>query len=95
MSFKILKYLNDYHLNNLLIPKAGIYILQLMDTYCVPYSAFFIAFFEIMAITWVYGVDRLLDNIKQMLGVYPFPRLYWKIMWKFGCPIIILVSDID
>ncbi|XP_054159903.1 sodium- and chloride-dependent glycine transporter 2-like [Oppia nitens] len=69
---------------------GGIYILQLMDTYCVPYSALFIALFEVTVVAWVYGIDNFMDNIKEMIGFYPFPRLYWKIIYKFAAPIIII-----
>ncbi|KAI7694287.1 Sodium- and chloride-dependent glycine transporter 2 [Sarcoptes scabiei] len=68
---------------------AGIYILQLMDTYSVPYSAFFIAIAELIAIFWVYGFDNYLNNLFKMLGFHIWPLSYWKVMFKFICPTII------
>lgn len=65
------------------------YILQLMDTYSVPYSAFFIAISELIAIFWVYGFDIHMKNITQMLGRKIRPVLYWRFMFKIGCPLII------
>lgn len=38
------------------------------------------------------GVDNFLDNIKWMIGFYPPPYIVWKILWKFVCPFIYLVS---
>ncbi|CAG2103915.1 unnamed protein product, partial [Medioppia subpectinata] len=70
---------------------AGIYILQLMDSYCVPYSALFIAFFEVMTIAWVFGMNKYLERMKEMLGSYPFPKQYWKYMYQYFCPIVIAV----
>ncbi|KAJ6219509.1 hypothetical protein RDWZM_005321 [Blomia tropicalis] len=70
---------------------AGIYILQLMDSYSVPYSAFAIGFFELIAIAWAYGIDRHMENVKKMLGYTIWPLAYWKFMLKFGCPSIILI----
>ncbi|CAG2172398.1 unnamed protein product [Oppiella nova] len=68
---------------------AGIYILQLMDTYCIPYSALFIALFEVIAIAWVYGINRYMEDMKNMLGFYLFPRHYWKFIYQFFCPLVI------
>lgn len=49
---------------------SGIYIFQLMDYYAASLSITYLAFFEIVAIAWFYGVDRLSKNIKQMTGAY-------------------------
>ncbi|CAG2167879.1 unnamed protein product, partial [Oppiella nova] len=45
---------------------------------------------EVVVIGWVYGVDRFLEDMKVMLGHYPFHRLYWRILWKFICPLLII-----
>lgn len=68
---------------------SGIYILQLMDTYSVPYSAFVIGFFEVIAIAWVYGIDKHMDNINRMMGYTLWPRVYWKYTFKYVCPAFI------
>lgn len=60
-----------------------------MDSYSVPYSAFVIGFFELVAIAWVYGIDRHFDNIRRMMGFSIWPSCYWKFMLKYGCPTII------
>ena len=38
----------------------------------------------------VYGIDRHMENIRRMMGYMIWPRLYWKIMFKYGAPIIIV-----
>ncbi|OTF73882.1 sodium-neurotransmitter symporter-like protein [Euroglyphus maynei] len=68
---------------------AGLYILQLMDTYSVPYSAFFIAIVELIAIFWVYGLDIHMKNIYRMIGYKIWPQFYWRFMFKYGCPALI------
>ncbi|XP_074605088.1 sodium- and chloride-dependent glycine transporter 1-like [Brevipalpus obovatus] len=75
----------------LLCTSGGIYFLQLMDDYCSSFSALTIGLVEIIVIAWVYGVDRFLEDIKSMLGRYPPPRGYWKLLWKVVCPTIILI----
>ncbi|PIO62888.1 hypothetical protein TELCIR_15537, partial [Teladorsagia circumcincta] len=41
----------------------------------------------------VYGVDNLLDNIKWMTGSYPPCYIFWKILWKFVCPMAYLLNE--
>ena len=55
------------------------------------FSALIIGLTEVIVIAWVYGVDRFLDDLKIMLGDYPFHRLYWRTLWKFVCPGLIIV----
>lgn len=50
------------------IIQSGIYIFQLMDYYAASLSITYLAFFEVVAIAWFYGVGRLSRNIKQMTG---------------------------
>ena len=64
-----------------------------MDDYCLPYPALIIAVIEVIAISWVYGINRFMDNIKEMIGFYPKPLLYWKSLYKFVCPVIIAVRN--
>lgn len=59
-----------------------------MDNYSVPYAALVIGFFEMVAIAWVYGIERHLKNIHKMMGFPVWPHLYWKCIAKFACPII-------
>lgn len=60
-----------------------------MDTYVIPYSAFIIGFFELVAIAWIYGLDKHLQNIQKMMGFALEPRAYWKFLFKYGCPVAI------
>ncbi|RWS12589.1 hypothetical protein B4U79_04982 [Dinothrombium tinctorium] len=68
---------------------GGMYVLQLMDNYCASFAALIIGLVEVMVISLVYGVDRFLEDLKVMLGFYPFPKNYWRILWKYISPLII------
>lgn len=70
--------------------EGGMYILQLMDNYCASFSALLIGLIEVSVISWIYGIEKFLDDIKVMLGHYPFHRQYWRIIWKFVVPILIV-----
>uniref|UniRef100_A0A914W3A0 Transporter n=2 Tax=Plectus sambesii TaxID=2011161 RepID=A0A914W3A0_9BILA len=82
--------LGFYVLGVPLCTQAGLYWFLLLDYYAATWSLVLIAFFEVMAIAWVYGVDNLLDNVKWMVRYYPKPYLFWKVLWKFFCPVMLM-----
>lgn len=45
--------------NELVSLQVGIYVFQLMDHYTAIVSIMFLAFFEVIAICWIYGKQRL------------------------------------
>ncbi|KAG1699841.1 Sodium- and chloride-dependent glycine transporter 2 [Nymphon striatum] len=73
-----------------LCSQGGMYVLQLMDNYCATFSALLIGLCELIVIGWVYGIDKFLDDIKVMLGKYPYHYRYWWVMWKYITPTFIL-----
>ncbi|KAJ0180526.1 hypothetical protein K1T71_003930 [Dendrolimus kikuchii] len=70
------------------IIQSGIYVFQLMDYYAASLSITYLAFFEVVAIAWFYGVRRLSKNIKQMTGRHP--SLYFRFCWLIACPALLL-----
>lgn len=50
----------------------------------------FIGFCQFIVIGWIYGADRLCNDIKNMLG-YNVPRIWMKISWKIIGPLFTLV----
>nr|XP_046266423.1 sodium- and chloride-dependent GABA transporter ine [Scatophagus argus] len=79
------------------VMQAGIYVFQLMDHYTAIVSIMFLAFFEVIAICWSYGVTRLSDNLKEMTGkeVNIFFRLCWLIVAPVLITIILIFSIIQ
>ncbi|VDP02911.1 unnamed protein product [Soboliphyme baturini] len=78
-----------YAVSLMFCTQAGMYFLTLFEYYYISWFLFVIAFFESMALSWVYGtccVDNLLDNIKWMTGYYPHIYIFWKILWKILSP---------
>lgn len=84
-----------FALGSVICTRGGMYVLQLMDDYVASYSALTIGLTEVIVIGWVYEADRFLDDIKVMLKKYPFPRVYWKLIWKFVVPSLISVSLVN
>ncbi|XP_028313238.1 sodium- and chloride-dependent GABA transporter ine [Gouania willdenowi] len=77
------------------ITKGGIYVFQLMDHYLAVVSLVFLAFFEVVAVCWFFGVPRISVMVKRMLG--KAPNLYFRLCWLLFCPLLvfgILISSI-
>eukprot|EP00912_Choanoflagellata_sp_UC4_P000265 UC4_evm2s166 len=73
----------------LFVCQAGQYYFELFDIYTGTLPLLVIGFFELVAVGWVYGVDRLIDDIKEMTGRKI--GLYWWYMWKWVSPITVFV----
>nr|WLN44332.1 INE1 [Sinonovacula rivularis] len=69
------------------VTQGGIYFFQLIDYYAAALSLMYLAFFEVIAITWIYGARRLADNVLDITGVPP-PTLF-VICWYFVSPLLI------
>lgn len=78
-----------YILGLALCSEGGMYVLQLMDAFCASYSTLLIGIIEVIVISWVYGVNNFMNDIKVMLGHYPFGYWYWKICWLFITPVVL------
>lgn len=69
------------------------YVFQLMDYYSASgMSLLWVCFFQTVAISWLFGTDKLNDCIEQMMGFRP--SVAWTICWKYFAPIIMAVSTI-
>lgn len=68
--------------------QGGFYYFQLLDRYAAGYSILLAVFFESIAVSWIYGVDRFCEDIKDMVGFKP--GIYWRVCWKFVAPLFLL-----
>ncbi|XP_046659256.1 sodium-dependent proline transporter-like [Homalodisca vitripennis] len=66
---------------------GGNYVLTLMDVYGGGIAILFIAISECIAIVWLYGLKRLCEDLKFMLGFKP--NAYWRVSWCVFGPIIL------
>ncbi|XP_076161702.1 sodium-dependent nutrient amino acid transporter 1 isoform X2 [Ptiloglossa arizonensis] len=65
--------------------RGGLYILNLVDYFGGTFIIVFLASFEVMAISWIYGIDNFLDDIEFMVGNRP--SIYWRFCWGFLTPL--------
>ncbi|XP_072516296.1 sodium- and chloride-dependent GABA transporter ine [Salminus brasiliensis] len=71
------------------VMQVGIYVFQLMDHYTAIVSIMFLAFFEVVAICWFYGVKRLSSNLEEMTGNKP--SIFFRVCWIVICPVLITI----
>ncbi|KAI4879641.1 hypothetical protein NFI96_016147, partial [Prochilodus magdalenae] len=69
--------------------QVGIYVFQLMDHYTAIVSIMFLAFFEVVAICWIYGVRRLSSNLEEMVGKRP--SIFFRVCWILICPVLVTI----
>uniref|UniRef100_A0A674B7B8 Transporter n=1 Tax=Salmo trutta TaxID=8032 RepID=A0A674B7B8_SALTR len=77
----------SYLLGLTMVTKGGMYVFQLFDYYAASgVCLLWVAFFECIAVAWVYGADHFYDAIEDMIGYRPNPWMKWS--WTFITPVL-------
>uniref|UniRef100_A0A669CTH2 Transporter n=1 Tax=Oreochromis niloticus TaxID=8128 RepID=A0A669CTH2_ORENI len=77
----------SYVLGLTMVTKGGMYVFQLFDYYAASgVCLLWVAFFECIAVAWVYGVDNFYDAIEDMIGYRPNPWMKWS--WTVITPLL-------
>ncbi|CAH1780225.1 unnamed protein product [Owenia fusiformis] len=74
---------------------SGNYWLDLFDSFSGTFPLMTVAFFEVIGVVYIYGMESFTEDIKFMTGAKP--GWYWVITWRFVSPIlmfIVLVASI-
>ncbi|XP_067085508.1 solute carrier family 6 member 22, tandem duplicate 2 [Osmerus mordax] len=83
----------SYLLGLLMITEGGLYVFQLFDYYaCSGSTLLFFAIFQSVCIGWIYGGDRLNDNLKDMIGYHPLAFI--KYCWQYITPAVCIATFI-
>uniref|UniRef100_A0A6Q2YDB4 Uncharacterized protein n=1 Tax=Esox lucius TaxID=8010 RepID=A0A6Q2YDB4_ESOLU len=70
-----------------MVTEGGLYIFQLFDYYtCSGMTLLLFATLQSVCISWVYGADRMYENIEDMIGYQPLPLI--KYCLKYVTPVI-------
>uniref|UniRef100_A0AAR2LZ31 Transporter n=1 Tax=Pygocentrus nattereri TaxID=42514 RepID=A0AAR2LZ31_PYGNA len=66
---------------------GGMYVFQLFDYYAASgVCLLWVAFFECVAVAWVYGADNFYDAIEDMIGYRPNGWMKWS--WTLITPVL-------
>nr|XP_020468397.1 sodium-dependent neutral amino acid transporter B(0)AT3-like isoform X2 [Monopterus albus] len=68
---------------------SGNYWLEIFNSYVGSVPLLIIAFFEIISVVYIYGINRFNDDIEWMTGRRP--NLYWQVTWRFISPFMLFV----
>ncbi|XP_037950720.1 sodium-dependent nutrient amino acid transporter 1 [Teleopsis dalmanni] len=74
-----------YGIGLIYITPGGQFLLNFLDFYGVSFIALVLAIFELVAVGWVYGVKRLCNDVKFMLGIKT--SIYYRICWGIVTPL--------
>lgn len=55
------------------------------------YSIIIAVLFEAIAVSWLYGIKRISEDVKEMLGTKP--GLFWIVTWCVAAPLFLGVSS--
>ncbi|XP_017797683.1 PREDICTED: sodium-dependent nutrient amino acid transporter 1-like, partial [Habropoda laboriosa] len=80
--------LMGFAVSTVYVTPGGQFLLTLVDYYGTSFVVFILASFEITAITWLYGIENLLEDIEFML--MRKPSSYWRICWFLVTPLILI-----
>ncbi|XP_060062612.1 sodium- and chloride-dependent taurine transporter-like [Ylistrum balloti] len=80
-----------------MVTEGGMYVFQLFDYYSGSRIILFVAFFECVAVAWIYGIKRFYDNIEMMMGfrINPFMGICWTVLSPIFCMSIFVMSAIN
>uniref|UniRef100_A0A670I640 Sodium- and chloride-dependent taurine transporter n=1 Tax=Podarcis muralis TaxID=64176 RepID=A0A670I640_PODMU len=77
----------SYLLGLSMVTEGGMYVFQLFDYYAASgVCLLWVAFFECIAVAWVYGADNFYDAIEDMIGYRPGPWMKWS--WIIITPVL-------
>uniref|UniRef100_G3NXK8 Transporter n=1 Tax=Gasterosteus aculeatus aculeatus TaxID=481459 RepID=G3NXK8_GASAC len=68
---------------------SGIYWVTLFDNFAGSVPLLTIGLFEMIAVVYIYGIDRFNEDVEFMVGHKP--SIFWQITWRFISPLIVLV----
>jgi len=69
--------------------RSGKYYLEIFDGYAGTVPLLLIAFFETVAVVWIYGFDKFSEDLSYMIGD-DGPGKYWEYTWKYISPVCMI-----
>ncbi|XP_033118446.1 sodium- and chloride-dependent glycine transporter 2-like, partial [Anneissia japonica] len=77
--------------------QAGVFWVNLLDSYSASFVILTFATMECMVICWVYGYDRFKGDIRIMIGARRVNSMffnYWRVCWCFLTPVVLTLVQL-
>ncbi|XP_029647067.2 sodium- and chloride-dependent transporter XTRP3-like isoform X1 [Octopus sinensis] len=68
---------------------SGAYWVELFDFFSGTFALMIVAFLEIVAVSYKYGINNFCNDVYGMIGKRP--NIIWRVLWKFIAPALILI----
>ena len=67
--------------------------MELLDQYAAGWGFIIIAVLEVIAVMYVYGGKRFIDDVEMMIGKRTWRFwIYWRVCWFIITPVLLFVS---
>ncbi|OCT88815.1 sodium-dependent neutral amino acid transporter B(0)AT2 [Xenopus laevis] len=73
----------------LFVQRSGNYFVTMFDDYSATLPLLVVVILENVTIAWIYGIDKFIDDLKDMLGFTPYRYYYY--MWKYVSPVLLTI----
>uniref|UniRef100_A0A8B9WHJ5 Solute carrier family 6 member 15 n=1 Tax=Bos mutus grunniens TaxID=30521 RepID=A0A8B9WHJ5_BOSMU len=70
------------------VQRSGNYFVTMFDDYSATLPLLIVVILENIAVSFVYGIDKFMEDLKDMLGFTP--NRYYYYMWKYISPLMLL-----
>ncbi|CAK6443137.1 unnamed protein product [Pipistrellus nathusii] len=70
------------------VQRSGSYFVSMFDDYSATLPFLIVVIFEIIAVSFVYGTDKFMEDLRDMMGFAPYRCYYY--LWKYITPIVLL-----
>uniref|UniRef100_A0A672IEX0 Transporter n=1 Tax=Salarias fasciatus TaxID=181472 RepID=A0A672IEX0_SALFA len=77
------------------VTESGIYWVTLIDKFAGSWVLLVLALFELISVSYIYGLNRFIEDMEMMMGKKSFAFwLWWRACWFFITPCVIFVWSI-
>ena len=74
---------------------GGYYMLDLIDKNGITWNILFIVMLEMILVSWVYGANNVMENLKEMgMNLSKPMKIYWKLCWCIVTPAVLFACVI-
>lgn len=86
--FTVVYCLLAFSIGLIFVQRSGNYFVTMFDDYSATLPLLIVVILENITISFVYGIDKFMEDLKDMLGFAP--NKYYYYMWKYISPLVLL-----